>query len=205
MRIYHILFLAICSLALNIQSKGQKKIGENAVQITGACLVSDSLYPAPYVSIFRNRDHRGTYSNRDGYFTIPALEGDTLTFVCTGLKTSFFVVPVTEEHQMQIVQVMEMEALELSPLYILPYPAPHELKREILALDLPGDGHQLFKRDDVSLASFDGMNDFSTMAYENASAILTARYSNGFVSGGNILSNDAWRSFIGGFRPKRKN
>jgi hypothetical protein len=52
MRIYHILFLAICSLALNYQSQGQKKIGENAVQITGACLVSDSLYPAPYVSIF---------------------------------------------------------------------------------------------------------------------------------------------------------
>ena len=204
MRIYHILFLAIFSLALNYQSQGQKKIGENAVQITGACLVSDSLYPAPYVSIFRNRDHRGTYSNRDGYFTIPALEGDTLTFVCTGLKTSFFVVPVTEEHQMQIVQVMEMEAIELSPLYILPYPAPHELKREILALDLPGDGHQLFKRDDVSLASFDGMNDFSSMAYENASTILIARYSNGFVSGGNILSNDAWRSFIGGFRPKRQ-
>ncbi len=205
MRIYHILFLAICSLALNIQSQGQKKIGENAVQITGACLVSDSLYPAPYVSIFRNRDHRGTYSNRDGYFTIPALEGDTLTFFCTGLKASIFVVPVTDEHQMQVVQVMEIEAIELSPLYILPYPAPHELKREILALDLPGDGHQLFKRDEVSLASFDGMNDFSSMAYENASTILTARYSNGFVSGGNILSNDAWRSFIGGFRPKRKN
>jgi hypothetical protein len=205
MRIYHILFLAIFSLALNNQSQGQKKIGENAVQITGACLVSDSLYPAPYVSIFRNRDHRGTYSNRDGYFTIPALEGDTLTFFCTGLKSSIFVVPVTEEHQIQVVQVMEIEAIELSPLYILPYPAPHELKREILALDLPGDGHQLFKRDEVSLASFDGMNDFSSMAYENASTILTARYSNGFVSGGNILSNDAWRSFIGGFRPKRKN
>ncbi len=205
MRIYSIMIMCFICLTMTLSSFGQKKIGENAVQITGACLVSDSLYPAPYVSVFRNRDHRGTYSNRDGYFTIPALEGDTLTFVCTGLKTSIFVVPITEEHQMQVVQVMEIEAIELSPLYILPYPAPHELKREVLALDLPGDGHQLFKRDEVSLASFDGMNDFSSMAYENASTILTARYSNGFVSGGNILSNDAWRSFIGGFRPKRKN
>jgi len=198
------LFLCLIFSIAATESVCQKKIGENAVQITGACLVSDSLFPAPYVSVFRNRDHRGTYSNRDGYFTIPALEGDTLTFVCTGLKTSFFVVPVTEEHQMQVVQVMEIESIELSPLYILPYPAPHELKREVLALDLPGDGHQMFKRDDVSLASYDGMNDFSSMAYENASTILTARYSNGFVSGGNILSNDAWRSFLGGFRPKRQ-
>lgn len=204
MRIQSVILTIIISLVLENLALCQKTIGENAVQITGACLVSDSLFPAPYVSVFRNRDHRGTYSNRDGYFTIPALEGDTLTFVCTGLKTSFFVVPVTEEHQMQVVQVMEIEALELSPLYILPYPAPHELKREVLALDLPGDGHQLFKRDDVSLASYDGMNDFSSMAYENASTILTARYSNGFVSGGNILSNDAWRSFLGGFRPKRQ-
>jgi len=204
MRFHSALLILFLNLLIAYSSLCQKTIGENAVQITGACLVSDSLFPAPYVSVFRNRDHRGTYSNRDGYFTIPALEGDTLTFVCTGLKTSFFVVPETEEHQMQVVQVMEIEALELSPLYILPYPAPHELKREVLALDLPGDGHQLFKRDDVSLASYDGMNDFSSMAYENASTILTARYSNGFVSGGNILSNDAWRSFLGGFRPKRQ-
>lgn len=204
MRIQSVILAVLLSLVLENPALCQKTIGENAVQITGACLVSDSLFPAPYVSVFRNRDHRGTYSNRDGYFTIPALEGDTLTFVCTGLKTSYFVVPVTEEHQMQVVQVMEIEAVELSPLYILPYPAPHELKREVLALDLPGDGHQLFKRDDVSLASYDGMNDFSSMAYENASTILTARYSNGFVSGGNILSNDAWRSFLGGFRPKRQ-
>lgn len=204
MRIQSVILSIAISLLFGNITLCQKTIGENAVQITGACLVSDSLFPAPYVSVFRNRDHRGTYSNRDGYFTIPALEGDTLTFVCTGLKTSFFVVPVTEEHQMQVVQVMEIEAIELSPLYILPYPAPHELKREVLALDLPGDGHQLFKRDDVSLASYDGMNDFSSMAYENASTILTARYSNGFVSGGNILSNDAWRSFLGGFRPKRQ-
>lgn len=204
MRIQSVILAILLCLVQENPALCQKTIGENAVQITGACLVSDSLFPAPYVSVFRNRDHRGTYSNRDGYFTIPALEGDTLTFVCTGLKTSFFVVPVTEEHQMQVVQVMEIEAIELSPLYILPYPAPHELKREVLALDLPGDGHQLFKRDDVSLASYDGMNDFSSMAYENASTILTARYSNGFVSGGNILSNDAWRSFLGGFRPKRQ-
>jgi hypothetical protein len=185
-------------------SHGQQTQDPHVVQITGACLVSDSLYPAPYVSIFRTRDRRGTYSNRDGYFTLPAMEGDTLIFICTGLKTSQFVVPKTEEHQIRIVELMEIAPFEMSPLYILPYPAPHELKRDVLALDLPGDGHQLFKRDEISLANYDGMADFSNAAYENGSQILQARYNGGFVSGGNLLSPDAWHQFFNGYRRSGK-
>ncbi|MEY4329490.1 MAG: hypothetical protein RL609_238 [Bacteroidota bacterium] len=193
----------VAFLLMGLSSNAQKTTKEPVVQITGVCLVSDSLFPAPYVSVIRGKDRRGTYSNRDGYFTIPAVSGDTLVFICTGLETTFFVVPETEEHQLQVVTKMEIAPKELSPLYILPYPAPHELKQEVLALDLPGDGHQKFKRDDVSLAQYDGMVDFSDAAYREAEKILQARYNNGFVSGGNLLSTEAWHQFMTGFKKKK--
>lgn len=193
--------IALCLMSATLQAQLVSK--EPVVQITGVCLVSDSLFPAPYVSVIRSKDRRGTYSNRDGYFTIPAVVGDTLAFVCTGLETSFFIVPETQEHQLQVVQKMEIAPKELSPLYILPYPAPHELKQEVLALDLPGDGHQRFRRDEVSLAQFDGMVDFSDAAYREAEKILQARYNNGFISGGNLLSTEAWQQFMTGFKKKK--
>jgi len=204
MTLLKVISTAFCFFMLAASGFSQKQVSNNVVQITGACLVSDSLFPAPYVSIFRTRDKRGTYSNRDGYFTLPAMEGDTLIFICTGLKTSQFIVPITDEHQIRIVQLMDIAPYEMSPLYILPYPAPHELKRDVLALDLPGDGHQLFKRDDISLADYDGMADFSNAAYENGMQLLQARYNNGFVSGGNLLSPDAWHLFLNGYRRSKK-
>ena len=122
MTLLKVISTAFCFFLLAASGFSQKQVSDNVVQITGACLVSDSLFPAPYVSIFRTRDKRGTYSNRDGYFTLPAMEGDTLIFICTGLKTSQFIVPITDEHQIRIVQLMDIAPYEMSPLYILPYP-----------------------------------------------------------------------------------
>jgi hypothetical protein len=169
---------------------------EKVVQITGVCLVSDSLFPAPYVSVFRTRDHRGTFTNRDGYFTLPALVGDTLQFICTGLEPSYFIVVETQDAQVRIVQLLNLAPFEMSPLYVLPYPAPHELRNKLAHLDLPGDGHLAFKRDDISLTQYDGMTDFSGAAYRQASKVLQDRYNGGFNSGGNLLSHDAWEKFM---------
>ncbi len=203
MRILTAILLLFFTLNFSLDLWSQKST-EHVIQITGVCLVSDSLFPAPYVSVFRSSDKRGTYSNRDGYFTIPAISGDTLTFICTGLAPSFFVVPVSDEHQIQVVQKLEVAVHEMSPLYILPYPAPHELKQEVLALDLPGDGHQLFKRDDVSLSQFDSMVDFSDAAYKETGKIVAAQYNGGFGQGANVLSSDAWYQFMNGFKKKKK-
>lgn len=173
----------------------------HVIQISGVVMVSDSLYPAPYVTVVRSRDYRGTYTDRDGYFTLPVIAGDTLEFICTGLIPSYFVIPAgSKEYHLSMVQVMDMDTITLPTVYILPYPAPYKLKRELLALDLPGDQYRAFTRDVASISQYDGMIDFSGRSYKEAAATLDARYSGGFRSGGNLLNPGAWNSFIRSIR-----
>jgi len=171
------------------------------VQLSGVVMVSDSLYPAPYVSIVRKRDHRGTYTDRDGYFTLPVVAGDTLEFICTGLVPSYFTIPSTSrEHHLTMVQIMDLDLVTLPTVYILPYPAPHKLRQELLALDLPGDHYRAFTRNVGSITQYDGMVDFNERSYKDAAAMINARYSGGFQSGGNLLNSAAWNSFIRSIR-----
>jgi hypothetical protein len=174
------------------------------VQVSGVVLASDSLYPAQFVGVFRSKDMRGTFSDLNGYFTLPVMAGDTLNFRCLGLKPSVFVVPEnTNESQISLVQWMEADTTTLSTVYVLPYPAPHKLRQEILALDLPGDNYFAFRRGAASY-SYDGLADFNDQAAQNAMSTLDARYSGGFKSGGNVLSPAAWSQFMQSMRRKKR-
>lgn len=191
--------LVIVVLFSCLASRGQSPL--RVVQLSGVVMVSDSLYPAPYVSVVRKRDHRGTYTDRDGYFTLPVSAGDTLEFVCTGLVPAYFVIPSSsKEYHLSMVQVMDLDQVTLPTVYILPYPAPHRLRNELLALDLPGDQYRAFTRDVGSITQYDGMVDFSGRSYKEAVATINARYSGGFQSGGNLLNPSAWNSFIRAIR-----
>ncbi|MCC6601498.1 MAG: hypothetical protein IT223_12635 [Crocinitomicaceae bacterium] len=182
---------------------GQRPQKEQVMQISGVVLVGDSLLPAPYIGVVRTRDQRGTYCDRSGYFTLPVLAGDTLEFFNLGLKTSFFVIPRNNtERGLSLVQVMEMDTITLPTAYILPYPSPLNFRKEVLALDLPNDGFNKFSRSLASITHYDGMSDFKDQAYRNSSAILDARYNNGFVSGGNLLNASAWNKFMRSMKEK---
>jgi hypothetical protein len=166
------------------------------VQVSGVVVVTDTLVPVPYVSIYRHRDYRGTFTDFNGYFSLPAQVGDTLKFVRIGLKSSYFVVPYDTLNRISVVQLMDEDTLILPTVNILPYPAPHRLRQEMLALDLPGDGYNRFSRESLDPNNYDGLRDFAEEAYQEGSSTLTARYSNSFKSGGNLLDATAWRKFM---------
>lgn len=179
---------------LTIKSDAQV---ERVVQVSGVVVASDSLMPAPFVTIYRARDHRGTYTDYDGYFTLPAQVGDTLYFQSIGLKKSFFIVPKdsTGDH-ISVVQWMETDVVLLPTVNVLPFPEPHKLRAEVLALDFPNDGYTRFSRNYASVANYDGLHSVSDEAYKQASATVMARYNNGFQSGGNVLDAGAWGRFM---------
>ena len=191
------LLLVIISLLFLGLSSADAQMPPKVVQVSGVVLISDSLFPAGFVAIYRAKDRRGTYSGRDGYFTLPVMVGDTLFFSCTGLKDSFFVIPAdSKENQLSMVQVMSMENYMLPTAYILPYPSRTRLRAEILSLDLPGDEYVSFHREGNDIVNYDGMVDFSAQSYRSASSQIQNRYTNGFYSGGNLLSKDAWGKFM---------
>ncbi|MDG1673981.1 MAG: carboxypeptidase-like regulatory domain-containing protein, partial [Flavobacteriales bacterium] len=57
------------------------------VQVSGLVVTGDSLSPLPYCTVFRSRDRRGTMTDVRGFFSLPALEGDTLEFSSVGYVT----------------------------------------------------------------------------------------------------------------------
>ena len=191
------LLLVILTVLFIGLGSANAQLPPKVVQVSGVVLISDSLYPAGFVAIYRAKDRRGTYSGRDGYFTLPVMVGDTLFFSCTGLKDSYFVIPEnTTENQLSMVQVMNMESYMLPTAYILPYPSKTRLRAEILSLDLPGDEYVSFHREGSDIVNYDGMLDFSAQSYRSASSQIQNRYTNGFYSGGNLLSKDAWGKFM---------
>ena len=54
------------------------------VQISGMVVTGDSLAPLAYATVFRSRDLRGTMTDVNGFFSIPALAGDTITVSSVG-------------------------------------------------------------------------------------------------------------------------
>jgi hypothetical protein len=186
------LFFSLMVLLTRAQTMTEPKV----VQLSGVVVVGDSLYPAPFVTIYRMRDFRGTYSDRNGYFTLPAMEGDTLMFYFTGLKRSIFNVPAAGEAHVSLVQVMEEDTIQLPTTYILPYPSRENFRKELLALDLPNDNYFAFNRHHADVARQDGMYNFKDEIMREAESTLTTRYTNGFKSGGNILDRKAWTNFL---------
>lgn len=186
------LLLCFFSGSIHAQTITEPKV----VQLSGVVVVGDSLYPAPFVTIYRMRDFRGTYSDRNGYFTVPAMEGDTLMFYFTGLKRSIFRVPSGSEAHVSLVQVMEEDTIQLPTTYILPYPSRENFRKELLALDLPNDNYFAFNRHHADVARQDGMYNFKDEIMREAESTLTTRYTNGFKSGGNILDRKAWTNFL---------
>ena len=177
---------------------------EHIIQVSGITVAGDSLIPVPFASIYRSSDYRGTFSDYKGYFTMPAIAGDTLHFVFIGLKKSLFIVPndTTQQH-ISIVQWMEQDTLTLPTVNILPYPSRYRLRAEILALDLPGDRYYKFSRDVISIAQLDGLRDLSADAFSDQGDRNTMRQTSGFKSGGNLLDAAAWSSFVRSIRKKR--
>jgi hypothetical protein len=191
------ILLALITVLVFGLGSAKAQLPPKVVQVSGVVLISDSLFPAGFVAIYRAKDRRGTYSGRDGYFTLPVMVGDTLFFSSIGLKDSYFVIPAdSKDNQLSMVQVMSLESYMLPTAYILPYPSRTRLRAEILSLDLPGDEYVSFHREGNDIVNYDGMVDFSAQSYRSASSQIQNRYTNGFYSGGNLLSKDAWGNFM---------
>jgi hypothetical protein len=190
----------ICILALSNEVFAQSR---HILQVSGVIVATDSLIPVPYATVYRSSDNRGTFSDHTGYFTLPALAGDTLNFLFLGLKNSSYVIPsdISQTH-ISIVQWMEQQEVMLPAVNVLPYPSPARLRAEVLALDFPGDGYFRFDRTAASVSTYDGLRDLSADAYAEASATMIARYNGGFRSGGNLLDAASWGRFMNAIRRK---
>ncbi len=111
------------------------------VQVSGLVVTGDSLSPLPYCTVFRARDRRGTMTDVRGFFSLPALEGDTLEFSSVGYVTQQAVIPEgSEMGRINLVQPMGRDTVNMTDAFVYPWPTKERFKKEFLALGLPNAG-----------------------------------------------------------------
>ena len=87
------------------------------VQVSGLVVTGDSLSPLPYCTVYRARDRRGTMTDVRGFFSLPALEGDTLEFSSVGYVTHRAIIPEgSEMGRVNLVQPMGRDTVNMDPI-----------------------------------------------------------------------------------------
>lgn len=138
------LLIALCSMDMShAQVTPQDSLNSRSndvVQISGMVVTGDSLAPLPFATVFRKRDLRGTMTDANGFFSIPALEGDTITVSSVGYIAQAFAVPLDLElPRMNVVQPLGRDTIAIDEAFIYPWPTRERFREDFLELQLSPD------------------------------------------------------------------
>ena len=135
MRLPIYLLITFCiSLGL-LPSKVQAQDKRNLIQLTGIIVAGEYSHGVPGAFIYAPKTGRGASSNYIGYFSLPAISGDTLIVKAIGFKQQYYVVPVATE-KASVVITITTDALYLPMVEIFPWPTEQLFKEAFLALEL---------------------------------------------------------------------
>ncbi|WP_291726345.1 carboxypeptidase-like regulatory domain-containing protein [Bernardetia sp.] len=105
------------------------------VRFSGIVVEGDSSYGVAGVHIYIPRAGRGTVTNALGYFTMAAMEGDTVMVSAVGYKSSQIVIPKRGEPIYSVFIDLKQDVQLLNEVVILPYSNAAEFKDMVLAMD----------------------------------------------------------------------
>ena len=174
----------------------------SVVQVSGLVVTGDSLSPLPYCTIFRSRDRRGTMTDLRGFFSLPALEGDTLSFSSVGYVDQEVVIPTGGElHRVNLVQAMSRDTVNMSDAFVYPWPTKERFKQEFLALGLPNKGLDPGWEEPIDpVEVYDRLMEFGLDGQATSTAALARQAQIASYAGQappvNLLNPVAWAKFI---------
>ncbi len=113
------------------------------VQLSGIVLGEDTTNAVPGVHVYVPKYGRGTTTNTYGYFSMPALVGDSVVISAVGYQKQSYIVPANEGDNITEVFQLEVDTLFLDNVDIRPYPTEEAFKEAILALRLPDETKKL--------------------------------------------------------------
>ncbi len=111
---------------------------KRVIQVSGLVVSGDSLYGVPGVAVYIPKSGRGTNTNYVGYFSLPALIGDSIVINTIGYRLRKYTVPDTlkSDKMSLIIELME-DTLMLPTVEIFPWPTEQLFKEAFLGLKLP--------------------------------------------------------------------
>jgi len=110
---------------------------KQVLQLSGIILGEDSVSGLPGVHIYVPKRGQGTTSNYVGYFSMPALVGDSIVFSAVGYQPAHYVVPDSVSKKTTLIVELVTDTTFLDNIDILPFPTEEIFKEAVLALNLP--------------------------------------------------------------------
>ena len=96
-------------------------------------MTADSLQGIPSVSIVVKGQHRGTFTNEQGVFSIVVMKGDQIEFSSIGYKPRLVDVPKNlEGNQWSIIQLLITDTQYLPATIIRPRPTKEQFERDFV-------------------------------------------------------------------------
>ncbi|WMJ71687.1 carboxypeptidase-like regulatory domain-containing protein [Cytophagaceae bacterium ABcell3] len=124
-------FLFLFSLSLYSQDD------ESLVQVSGIVVGGDSLYGLPGAYVVVPQTGRGTTTNHVGYFSLPAVAGDSIVVRSIGFQENFFLVPDDGRTSISVVVELVADTAMLPEVEVFPFPTEQLFRQAFLALELP--------------------------------------------------------------------
>ena len=151
---HHRNLLSLAFFLITIGLWGQNYIDSNLVQFSGMVVTDqkNEPLPIPYAHVGVENTRRGTYADRNGFFSLVVQKGDKLVFSAVGFKSAHYEVAVDlKDNRYSVFQILYSDTLTLPETVIYPWPSREHFKLEFLALDvanlrksLPRDGGENF-------------------------------------------------------------
>ena len=193
----------LVSLAWGFSAHGQTEPkSPNVVQVSGLVVTGDSLAPLPYCTVFRARDRRGTMTDIRGFFSLPALEGDTLEFSSVGYVTQQAVIPVgSAMGRVNLVQPLGRDTVNMADAFVYPWPSKERFKQEFLALGLPNNGlDPAWETNLDPMEVYDRLIEVGRDGQSTSTEVLSAQAIQAGYAGQappvNLLNPVAWAKFL---------
>lgn len=113
------------------------------IQFSGIVVTGDSAYGLPHVHIYVPRTRRGTETNDMGYFTMPALAGDSVVIKHIGFKKKYIILPDGMEKQSYTYIIdLKQDTTELAEVTVMPFPTFQIFKHAFAKADIPKDENE---------------------------------------------------------------
>lgn len=178
MRLHTIIFTAIALLAFAAPASAQM---QKVYQLSGLVVNKDTKDPVPYASIHVNRSRRGSITSREGFYSIPVVEGDTIYFTCLGYHPGMLVFSkYLEDYKGDVnstyiysINYLVEDSIDLPGLVIFPYNTASELRTAIIETDIPENIESINARDNLNPEVLDVLMD--NLKVDEGERIMVAR------------------------------
>lgn len=131
-----IVVFSIVSIVLFLTFNSRAQESKSVIQFSGVIMGEDTS-GIPGVHIYVPTAGRGTTTNQYGYFSMPALTGDSVIISAIGYHRQYYIIPEDRGESVTIGIRLSEDTTLLPLVEIFPYPTETAFKEAILSLQLP--------------------------------------------------------------------